>query len=124
MCPNRADLSGPFFVPSSQGQTVHIIEYPNGALREIHFRDSEGKGHLLHYKELTKKVLEPVEYLETSKTINARMDAIVDAALHSSNHFVERHYKEAADGLARKAKRVQRDKDAKALKEKMAKHNK
>lgn len=105
------------------GQTVHIIEYPNKALLEIHFRDSKGKGHLLHYKALIKKTLEPVEYLETSKTINARMDAIVDAALHGSNHFVERHYKEAADGLDRKAKRVQRDKDAKALMEKIAKRN-
>lgn len=106
------------------GQTVHIIEYPNEAPFEIHFRDSEGKGHLLHYKTLQNKTLEPVEYLETSKTIDARMDAIVDAALHGTNHFVERHYKEAADGLGRKAKRIQRDKDAKALKEKMAQRNK
>ena len=106
------------------GQTVYVIEYPTESPLEVHFRDSEGNGHLLHYKTLKKKTLESVEYLETSKTIDARMDKIVDEALHGPNSFVERHYKEAADGIQRKARKAKRDEAAKALQEKMTNQHK
>lgn len=102
------------------GQTVYVIEYPDNRPFELLYVSSNGKQILLYFETRIKKTLEPAEPAEeTSKTIDAKLDKLVDEAMHQPNPFVERHYKEAQKAKEKKVERAKRDEAAKMLEEKI-----
>lgn len=105
------------------GKKVYVIESLDRKKQSLCYINAEGKKFLLTYEARERKTLERIECFETSKTVNARVDEVVEKDADKKNRFIEFHNKEAQRAVERKARREERDKKAKELEEKMKARN-
>lgn len=101
------------------GKKVSVIEYPDGRAPEMVYRDARGKEHLLCFEARKRKTLERTEYLESSKTIDACLDRIIEKEDLRPNGFVMKLECEMAEAKRRQAQRKERDQKARELEEKL-----
>lgn len=83
------------------------------------YRDGQGKEHLLCFEARKRKTLERAEYFESSKTVNACLDRILEKEGDRPNGFVTKMNREIAEAKQRRQWRKERDQKARELEEKM-----
>ena len=101
------------------GKKIYVVEYQDGRAPEMVYRDGQGKEHLLCFEARKRKTLERAEYFESSKTVNACLDRILEKEGDRPNGFVTKMNREIAEAKQRRQWRKELDQKARELEEKM-----